>query len=78
MNYAPYLPDVTSADNGKIARVIDGEWDKDNETVELPDVNNDDNGKILKVINGAWGKGTEVEGGADTAITEAWLEAHLV
>lgn len=76
--YAPYLPDVTSSDNGKIAMVVEGYWDKVIEEQELPSVSASDNGKILKVVNGAWNKGDEIQGGADIPITTAWLAANLV
>lgn len=42
------LPDVTVGDNGKILKVINGKWDKGDETKELPDVTQQDDGKVLK------------------------------
>ena len=48
------LPEVTSDDNGKVLKVVNGSWDKGDEATELPAVTSDDNGKILKVVNGAW------------------------
>ena len=48
------LPDVTVDDNGKILRVVNGEWDKSYEVKELPQVTTQDDGKVLKVLNGNW------------------------
>jgi len=50
------LPDVTVDDNGKILKVINGEWNKGDETKELPDVTQQDDGKVLTVVNGEWNK----------------------
>lgn len=49
------IPAVTSADNGMVLKVVDGAWDKANESTGLPSVTSADNGKILQVVNGAWG-----------------------
>ena len=59
------LPIVTVDDNGKILKVINGEWNKGDETKELPDVTVQDDGKVLKVSNGAWTVGQESGGGSD-------------
>jgi len=50
------LPEVTSADNGKVLTVVAGSWDKADPTKELPSVSSDDNGDVLMVVNGAWAK----------------------
>ena len=47
------LPEVTSKDNGKIAKVKDGAWAKGDDD-GLPAVTADDNGKVLKVVDGDW------------------------
>ena len=67
----PDLPVVTSADNGKIASVVDGKWDKSTYIPsELPDVTVADNGKILKVFNGEW---AVVESGPATVLLDDTL-----
>lgn len=44
------LPTVTAADNGKVAKVVNGAWDKGTETVELPAFDAAaDKGKILAI-----------------------------
>ena len=48
------LPEITTADNGKIIQVVDGEWTVVDMPDALPKVNNYDNGKILKVVTGEW------------------------
>ena len=53
------LPAVTSADNGKVLGVVDGQWAKVEPAAELPVVTAEDNGKVLKVIDGAWAIGTD-------------------
>lgn len=53
------VPEVTSSDNGKILKVVDGEWATANESEELPSVSSSDNGKILKVASGAWAAADE-------------------
>ena len=50
------LPEVTSADNGKVLGVVEGAWGKADAPNELPSVTSADNGKILGVVEGAWGK----------------------
>lgn len=62
------LPYVTVDDDGKILKVINGEWNKGDETKELPNVTQQDDGKVLKVINGDWGVGTDETGGGVTPI----------
>ena len=59
------LPDPTAEDEGKIAKVIDGQWNigEDSGEKQLPDVTAADNGKIAKVVNGHWDLGTESGGG---------------
>lgn len=51
------LPSVTSADNGKVAGVVDGNWDIMDVPTELPTVTSADNGSVLKVVNGQWAVG---------------------
>lgn len=51
------LPVVTAADNGKVLRVVNGQWAVSDETVELPAVTTTDNGKALLVSSGAWAAG---------------------
>lgn len=51
------LPSVTSADNGKVAGVVNGNWDTMDVPNELPAVSASDNGKVLMVINGQWAVG---------------------
>lgn len=52
------LPSVTSADNGKVAGVVNGNWNTMDIPNELPAVTSADNGNILQVVNGAWSKAT--------------------
>ena len=55
------VPKVDSTDNGKVLKVIDGEW-KPGEDVSgdnLPPVSSLDNGKVLKVIGGEWNIGDD-------------------
>ncbi len=49
------LPTVTSADNGKVLGVVDGQWAVIDAPVELPSVSSTDNGKVLGVVEGEWG-----------------------
>lgn len=58
------LPDVTSADNGKVLSVVSGEWNKADAPKELPTTTTSDNGKVLAVVNGAWAKATPSGGGS--------------
>lgn len=51
------LPGVTSDDNGKVLKVVDGSWDKGDEG-GLPQVTTSDEGKVLAVnSSGEWDKG---------------------
>lgn len=50
------LPAVTAEDNGKILKVVNGDWNKAVVTPELPEVSGSDNGKILGVVEGVWAK----------------------
>ena len=55
------VPKVDSTDNGKVLKVIDGEW-KPGEDVSgdnLPPVSSLDNGKVLKVVSGEWNIGSD-------------------
>ena len=55
------LPDVTSADNGKILSVVDGSWNKTEVPTELPTVNAYRKGAVLHVDkNGAWVAGDDL------------------
>lgn len=45
---------VTSADNDKVMKVVNGEWAKADAPDPLPPVSSSDNGKVLGVDNGAW------------------------
>ena len=47
------LPDVTSADNGKILKVVSGEWNKADAPREVPVIGLGDNDKVLTVESGA-------------------------
>lgn len=58
------LPTPTELDNGKVLKIIDGEWVKAEEA-ELPAVTDTDNGKVLKVVAGQW-----VMADADAAANE--------
>lgn len=60
-------PVVTSSDNDKIMKVVNGVWTKAAETKELPAVTSEDNGKVLGVTNGNWGV-VEQSGGVDEDI----------
>ena len=51
------LPPVTADDNGKILKVVNGDWNKGAAPTELPEVSGTDNGKILTVTEGEWAKG---------------------
>ena len=50
------LPTVTTGDNDKVLKVVDGEWVAVEESPDsgLPEVTTDDNDKILQVVDGAW------------------------
>lgn len=55
INNSSDLPEVTTDDDGKVLKVVDGAWNKGTDD-GLPEVTSDDNNKIMKVINGVWGK----------------------
>ena len=50
------LPAVTSTDNGKILKVVNGKWDKGDAPSGLPAVTSEDNGDVLTVVEGQWAK----------------------
>lgn len=52
------VPEITSADNGKILKVIEGEWEAAQPDSGLPSVSSSDNGKFLRVVNGQWAAAT--------------------
>lgn len=55
------VPKVDDTDNGKVLKVIDGEWQpgEDVSGDNLPPVSSLDNGKVLKVISGEWNIGDD-------------------
>ena len=63
------LPPVTSDDNGKVLKVVNGDWNKGAAPTELPAVSGTDNGKILKVTEGVWAKGDAPSGPEDFVMT---------
>lgn len=81
------LPIVSDSDNGKILRVVNGQWAASAETVELPAVSTTDNGKLLTVSSGKWNKADApkelpaVTGDDDnkvlTVVSGAWAAAEL-
>lgn len=62
------LPTVNANDNGKILKVVEGEWKKaeGGGGPSLPAVTSDDNGDVLTVVEGAWGKAAPSGGGGLT------------
>lgn len=65
-------PLVTSADNGKVMKVVNGAWAVGSDNVGssgLPSVTTSDNGKVLKVVDGVWAKGTDNSGGGGLSVT---------
>lgn len=46
------LPNVTTADNGKVLKVSGGAWAVATPDKEVPEVTNTDNGKIMEVVGG--------------------------
>ena len=49
------LPAVSASDNGKVLKVVNGEWAAAAEAVELPAVTSSDEGKVLTVnSSGQW------------------------
>lgn len=71
------LPPVTSDDNGKVLKVVNGDWNKGSAPTELPEVSGTDNGKILKVTEGVWAKGDAPSGPEDFVITVSKVSDHL-
>lgn len=71
------LPPVTSDDNGKVLKVVNGDWNKGDVPTELPAVSGVDNGKILTVAEGVWAKGDAPSGGG-TFIVEFTMGDTLV
>lgn len=55
------VPKVDDTDNGKVLKVIDGEWQpgEDVSGDNLPPVSSLDNGKVLKVVSGEWNIGDD-------------------
>lgn len=55
------VPKVDDTDNGKVLKVIDGEWQpgEDVSGDNLPPVSSLDNGKVLKVVSGEWNMGDD-------------------
>ncbi len=55
------VPKVDDIDNGKVLKVIDGEWQpgEDVSGDNLPPVSSLDNGKVLKVVSGEWNIGDD-------------------
>lgn len=55
------VPKVDDTDNGKVLKVIDGEWQPGDDVSgdNLPPVSSLDNGKVLKVISGEWNIGSD-------------------
>lgn len=62
------LPAPTQADNNKIMKVIDGEWNLSTIT-ELPTPTAADNNKVIAVVNGEW-KLCTITATADTTTGE--------
>lgn len=53
------LPEATDLDDGKVLKVVRGQWVKAADEVgepELPETKEEDNGKVLKVVGGRWEK----------------------
>lgn len=55
------VPTVSTEDDGKVMKVVSGEWVAEEETKELPGVTENDNGKFLQVVDGAWAAVQEEE-----------------
>lgn len=53
------LPEVSSSDNGKVLKVVEGDWTTADAPSGLPSVTSSDNGKVLEVSNGEWAVGNE-------------------
>ena len=56
------LPSVTTTDNGKVLKVVNGGWEPSTGGSGLPSVTTTDNGKVLKVVDGGWEPSTESSG----------------
>lgn len=50
----PELPAVTSSENGKVLKVVEGAWAAADAPSGLPAVSGSDNGKVLTVSSGEW------------------------
>lgn len=48
------LPTVTTADNGKVLKVLGGAWAVATPDKEVPEVTTADNGKIMEVVGGKY------------------------
>lgn len=61
------LPAVSSTDNGKVLKVVNGAWavGADEKGDTLPTVSGDDDGKVLKVVDGEWGVGADATAAAE-------------
>lgn len=70
------FPAVTTEDNGKVMKVINGVWGKGDDEkggesgTTLPAVTESDNGKVLKVVNGQWTTGDD----NNDTLTDSQLE----
>lgn len=67
------LPDVGTSDNGKVAKVIEGEWGVGYDEGGLPEVTTSDNGKIMKVVEGDW-QVADAPSGLPTTTSGDWNE----
>lgn len=67
------LPEVAAKDNGKVLKVVEGEWavGSDADTNPLPSVTASDNGSVLKVVEGVWAVGADSDTNFLPAVTAA-------